>query len=128
MTAIATIGAERRFRAEAAAHGRDLHPHLAELQAEAVRQFAADAGGGLGGHPDRQAIRPPVGDDRVRLHAAMGLRLRAVFALDHDLGLGKALREIAAACAFPGRARCRSSGRPVATGISAIASDGVSPA
>ena len=94
---MAAIRPELGLRAEAAAHRGDLHPHLAELQAKALRQFVAHADGELGGHPDGQAIRPPVGDDRVRLHAAMGLRLRAIGAFDHHLGLAEALRAVAAA-------------------------------
>ena len=86
-----------RLRAKAAAHRGDLHAHLAELQAERLRQFAAHAGGELRGDPHRQSVGAPVGDDGVRLHAAMGLGLGAIFALDHDLGLGEALVDVATA-------------------------------
>ena len=93
----AAVVAERRLRAEAAAHAIDDHAHAAQRQAEGLRQLVPHAGGELGGHMDRQPIGAPIGDDRVRLQAAMGLHLGAKFALDDDIGLREALRDIAAA-------------------------------
>ena len=46
---------------------------------------------------DRQAVGAPIGDEAVRLHAAMRLDLGAVLALDHDVRGREALRDIAAA-------------------------------
>ncbi len=103
----AAVIAERRFGAEAAAHAVDDHAHAAERQAERLRQLVPHAGGELGGHMDRQPVRPPIGDDRVRLQAAMGLHLGAIFAFDDDIGLREALRHIAAADRLPVRAHCR---------------------
>ena len=68
-----------------------------ERQAERLRQLVPHAGGELGRHVDGQPVGAPIGDDRVRLQAAMGLHLGAILALDDDVGLREALRHVAAA-------------------------------
>ncbi len=119
----ASVDAERRLRAEAAAHAVDDDAHAFERQAELLRQLLADPGGELGRHIDGEAVRRPIGDDRVRLEAAMGLRLRAVFALDDDFGVREALRGVASAggrgtahVAFDRQARRRRPARGMAVG------------
>ena len=72
----AAIIAERRLRAEAAAHGIDDHAHAIERQTERLRDFMAHAGGVLGRHVNGQPVGSPIGDDAMRLEAAMGLHLR----------------------------------------------------
>ena len=93
----AAVGAERRFRAEPAAHAVDHDPHLIERQVESLGELAPHPGRELSGNMDRQAVGAPVGDEAVGLHAAMRLDLRAVLALDHDVRGGKPLRDVAAA-------------------------------
>ena len=70
-----------------------------ERQPEGLRQLLPHAGRELRRHVDGQPVGAPVGDDRVRLQAAVRLHLRAVLALDDDVGLREALRDVAARCA-----------------------------
>ena len=93
----AAVDAERRFRAETAAHAVDHDPHLIQRQVERLGEFAPHPCGELSGNMDRQAVGAPIGDEAVRLHAAMRLDLRAVLALDHDVRGGETLRDVAAA-------------------------------
>ncbi len=88
----AHVVARAGLRAEAAAHGVDDHAHAAERQAERVRELGAHAGGVLRRHVDREPVGAPVGDDGVRLHAAVRLHLGAVFAFDDDVGAREARR------------------------------------
>ena len=90
----AAVIAERRFRAKTAAHGIDDDADTIERQAERLRQLVPHAGGELRGHVNRQPIRPPIGDDGVRLQAAMRLHLGAILALDDDIGLREALPDV----------------------------------
>ena len=92
----ASVIAKRGLGAEAASHSLDDDAHAVQRQAECFRQFLPDAGRELGGHVDRDAIRAPVGDNGVRFQATMGLHARAILVLDDDLGVGKALLDIAA--------------------------------
>ena len=73
----------------------------------------AHAGGVLGRHVDGEPVGAPIGDDAVRLQAAMGLHLGAVFALDDDVGLREARVDVAAAWRRA-RARCRRAADPPA--------------
>ena len=71
-------------------------PARGERQGEGFREFLAHAGGELGGHVHGEPVLAPIGDDAVRLHAAMRLHLRAVFAVDDDIGCRKTRGDIAA--------------------------------
>ena len=88
--------AERRFRPEAAAHSIDDNAHAVERQAEFLRQFMPHAGSELRRHVNGEPVGAPIGDDRVRLEAAMRLDLGFVFAFDNDIGRGETLCRIAA--------------------------------
>ena len=67
----------------------------------------------------------PVGDDRVRLQAAMGLHLRAIFALDHDLGLRRSPARRRRGCLVAGPRTLPLSGRSGRRRISATAGPAV---
>ena len=88
--------AERRLRAEAAAHAVDDHAHLFDRQIESLRQLAPHAGGELGRDVNCDAVVTPVGDQAVRLHAAMRLHLGRILALECDFRDGERLRCVAA--------------------------------
>ena len=92
----ARVIAGTRFRSESAAHRIDDNPDPIARQIEGISQLVAHAGGELGREIDRQPVRPPIGDDGMRFHAAMRLHLRAVFAFDDDVGFGEALLHVAA--------------------------------
>ena len=77
-----------------------------ERQTECFRKLVANAGGKLRRHVDGKPIGAPIGDDRMRLEAAMGLHLRAIFAFDDRIGFGKALASRRRVWRLPARAHC----------------------
>ena len=79
-----------------AAHGLDDDPHSIARQVKSRGQFAAHTGGELRREINRQPLRPPIGDDGMRFHAAVGLHLGAIFGLDDGIGFGEAFVRIAA--------------------------------
>src|ERR671914_1420107 len=83
------------YSAESAAGEIADHPDFTLGQIKDLGGLVADAGGELGRGVDGQAVLAPVGDDTVRLHGHVGLDLRAVLAVDDDIGLGQSLLGVA---------------------------------
>ena len=92
----APVIAERRLRAEAPAHSLDDDAHAVQRQAECSASSCRTPAVNWVDMWTVTPSGPPVGDNGVRFQATMGLHARAVFVLDDDFGLGKALLDIAA--------------------------------
>src|SRR5208283_3389630 len=83
------------LRPEASAHELGDDTDLRLRDAQDLGQLVADAARALRRGVDGQRIPVPVGDEAVRLHGAVGLHLRAVRGVDHDVGVGEALARVA---------------------------------
>ena len=87
--------ARARFRSEPAAHSIDDDANPIARQ---------HSGSELGREIDRKPVRPPIGDDGMSFHAAMGLHFRAEFRFDDGVGRREALRHVATRARFGGAA------------------------